>query len=155
MSGNEFSGRKNVFLATCGRRRRSRGPFGVAGTRVVSRWSVLVLQRCQVFRFLMSGSNQTQQHDDTEMAMCRKLMFLTAGHYSVDVFWFFSRLQTRSSDLETLILFSSQFRFPRCVWSIYLPFVKLVYLLPSRGLVQETSNYSAACIQDAAVQIQN
>ena len=56
-------------------------------------------------------ANPTRQHSNTKIVMSPKMMFPSSRPYPVDAFWRFSRLQTRFNDLETLILFSVNFRF--------------------------------------------
>ena len=53
-----------------------------------------------------------QQRNDTTIAIHSNLTFPLVGRVSVDAFSRFSRLQTRSNDLKTSILFSVNFRFP-------------------------------------------
>ena len=66
----------------------------------------------QLVEISMSGSNQTQQRIDTSIAIRSLLMFPPTRSRSVDDFCRLSPLQTRSNNLETLILFSVKFRFP-------------------------------------------
>ena len=54
----------------------------------------------------------TRQHNNTKIVMSPKMMFSVARPHSVDVFHRFSRHQTRSNDLKTLILFFLNFRSP-------------------------------------------
>ena len=66
----------------------------------------------QLVEISMSGANQTRQHNDTKIASRSILMFLLTRPRSVDVFSHFSRLQTRSNDAKTPILFSVKLCFP-------------------------------------------
>ena len=56
--------------------------------------------------------NQTQQHNDTSIVIRSNLMFALARSRSIDAFCRFSRLQTRSNDVKTPLLFFHKFRFP-------------------------------------------
>ena len=58
----------------------------------------------------MSGTNQTRQHNDTKIAIRSILMCSSFRPRSVDVFCRFSRLETLSNDLKTLIWFFLNFR---------------------------------------------
>ena len=66
----------------------------------------------QLVEISVSGTNQTRQHNDTKIAIRSILMFSLARSRSKYSFCRFSRLQTRSNDAKTSILFSVKFRFP-------------------------------------------
>ena len=57
-------------------------------------------------------ANPTRQHSNTKIAMSPQMMFSVAGPHSVDAFCRFSRLETRSNDVKTTILFFLNFWFP-------------------------------------------